>query len=126
MVAGKFILCIVCARAIGLTSCFVYRRVWSRTCWQTPSKGRYRSPRIHSPSAARAAHEERDNTVDSLAADYVQLACLCLDEGGRRAISPRLMETVRFFLFLYVWVIRMTSCFVNSWRGEPLDGRIRT
>jgi hypothetical protein len=75
---------------------------------------------------ARAAHEERDNTVDSLAADYVQLACLCLDEGGRRAISPRLMETVRFFLFLYVWVIRMTSCFVNSWRGEPLDGRIRT
>ena len=48
---------------------------------------------------ARAAHEERDNTVDSLAADYVQLACLCLDEGGRRAISPRLMETVSFFLF---------------------------
>ena len=43
---------------------------------------------------ARAAHEERDNPVDSLAADYVQLACLCLDEGGRRAISPRLMETL--------------------------------
>ena len=74
---------------------------------------------------ARAAHEERDNTVDSLAADYVQLACLCLDEGGRRAISPRLMETVSFFLFTD-GRIRMTSCFFNSWRGEPLDGRIRT
>ena len=74
---------------------------------------------------ARAAHEERDNPVDSLAADYVQLACLCLDEGGRRAISPRLMETVSFFL-LYVWANSYDIVFFNSWRGEPLDGRIRT
>ena len=53
---------IVCARAIGLTSCFVYRRVWSRTCWPTPSKGRYRYPRIHSPSAARARRTRNATT----------------------------------------------------------------
>jgi hypothetical protein len=58
----SFVLCIVRVRAIRMTSCFVYRRVWSRTCWQTPSKGRYRSPRIHSPSAARARRTRNATT----------------------------------------------------------------
>jgi hypothetical protein len=58
----SFVLCIVRVRAIRMTSCFVYRRVWSRTCWPTPSKGRYRYPRIHSPSAARARRTRNATT----------------------------------------------------------------
>ena len=43
---------------------------------------------------ARATHEERECPVDALAGEYVQLTCLCLDENARRAMSPRLLETL--------------------------------
>lgn len=43
---------------------------------------------------ARATHEERECPVDALAGDYVALTCLCLDENARRALSPRLLETL--------------------------------
>ena len=58
----SFVLCIVRVRAIRRTSCFVYRRGWSRTCWPTLSKGRYRYPRMHSPSAARARRTRNATT----------------------------------------------------------------
>ena len=46
-------------------------------------------------SSRRAAREGRERApADELGAAYVDLACLCLDEAGRRAASPRLMETL--------------------------------
>ena len=44
--------------------------------------------------SGRAVLAGLENPVDSLSSEYVALACLCLDESARRAISPRLMETL--------------------------------
>ena len=42
----------------------------------------------------RATRGGVESPVDTLSTEYVSLACQCLDEGARRALSPRLMETL--------------------------------
>jgi hypothetical protein len=42
----------------------------------------------------RATRGGVESPVDQLSTEYVSLVCLCLDEGARRALSPRLMETL--------------------------------
>ena len=42
----------------------------------------------------KATREGVESPVDALSTEFISLTCLCLDEGARRALSPRLMETL--------------------------------
>jgi hypothetical protein len=43
---------------------------------------------------ARAVRADRPSPVDALSTEYLSLACLCLEQQARAALSPRLMETL--------------------------------